>query len=249
MPNGHVIYLKKANTPLALVGVTDVRCAAAAAGRRRRRRGNLSARPVGLTETDGGSDLPTTEHLAGGLPGLNIEAWMMLLGIKLMLLLAAAASYAAAAAAAADVIDCSPWNCSCQDYADRFGMIACIPPPPAGGTCGFGCAPKSTYSWWVGKKCTAHTSGAYCGGAGCKAPSAAPCAPAGRPLPSPPPPPPPCPRPSPDANYSAQWCSVATHPMPQWFEDAKFGIYAHWGPYSVPAFGSEWISRYPITPR
>ena len=31
--------------------------------------------------------------------------------------------------------------------------------------------------------------------------------------------------------------------MPKWFEDAKFGIYAHWGPYSVPAFGSEWISR------
>ena len=39
-----------------------------------------------------------------------------------------------------------------------------------------------------------------------------------------PPPPPLCPRPSPDANYTAEWCSVQTHPMPQWFEDAKFGI-------------------------
>ena len=36
---------------------------------------------------------------------------------------------------------------------------------------------------------------------------------------------------------------LQTHPMPSWFEDAKFGIYAHWGPYSVPSFGSEWISR------
>jgi alpha-L-fucosidase len=30
---------------------------------------------------------------------------------------------------------------------------------------------------------------------------------------------------------------------PQWYEDAKFGIYFHWGIYSVPAFGSEWYSR------
>ncbi|HEY3280673.1 MAG TPA: alpha-L-fucosidase [Armatimonadota bacterium] len=30
---------------------------------------------------------------------------------------------------------------------------------------------------------------------------------------------------------------------PEWFRDAKFGIYFHWGPYSVPAFGSEWYSR------
>ena len=31
--------------------------------------------------------------------------------------------------------------------------------------------------------------------------------------------------------------------MPDWFEDAKFGIYAHFGPYSVPAYGSEWYAR------
>jgi hypothetical protein len=44
---------------------------------------------------------------------------------------------------------------------------------------------------------------------------------------SPPPPPAaaptPCPRPA-GSNYTKQWCSVITHPMPQWFEDAKFGI-------------------------
>ena len=31
--------------------------------------------------------------------------------------------------------------------------------------------------------------------------------------------------------------------MAPWFPDAKFGIYAHWGPYSVPAFDSEWYSH------
>jgi alpha-L-fucosidase len=27
------------------------------------------------------------------------------------------------------------------------------------------------------------------------------------------------------------------HPTPQWFKDAKFGIYTHWGIYYVPAEG------------
>ncbi|MCW9705258.1 alpha-L-fucosidase [Fodinibius salsisoli] len=30
---------------------------------------------------------------------------------------------------------------------------------------------------------------------------------------------------------------------PQWFKDAKFGIYFHWGVYNVPAYHSEWYSR------
>ena len=34
------------------------------------------------------------------------------------------------------------------------------------------------------------------------------------------------------------WPSVTQHGVPQWFADAKFGIYAQWGPTSVPAFGS-----------
>ncbi len=29
-------------------------------------------------------------------------------------------------------------------------------------------------------------------------------------------------------------------PAPEWFRDAKVGIYFHWGVYSVPAFGNEW---------
>ncbi|MBN1421490.1 MAG: alpha-L-fucosidase [Planctomycetes bacterium] len=43
--------------------------------------------------------------------------------------------------------------------------------------------------------------------------------------------------------YRETWESLAKHPVPEWFADAKFGIYAHWGVYSVPAFGSEWYPR------
>ncbi len=45
------------------------------------------------------------------------------------------------------------------------------------------------------------------------------------------------------AQYLPTWESLKTHPDPQWFDDAKFGIYCHWGPYAVPAFGNEWYSR------
>ena len=31
--------------------------------------------------------------------------------------------------------------------------------------------------------------------------------------------------------------------MPAWYEDAKFGIFIHWGVFSVPAFNNEWYSR------
>lgn len=36
--------------------------------------------------------------------------------------------------------------------------------------------------------------------------------------------------------YSADWQSLNEHPCPQWWQDAKFGIFIHWGVYSVPAF-------------
>lgn len=32
-------------------------------------------------------------------------------------------------------------------------------------------------------------------------------------------------------------------PAPAWFQDAKFGIYYHWGASSVPAFSCEWYPR------
>ncbi|HWM29390.1 MAG TPA: alpha-L-fucosidase, partial [Woeseiaceae bacterium] len=38
------------------------------------------------------------------------------------------------------------------------------------------------------------------------------------------------------------WEELRNDP-PEWFKDAKFGIYFHWGIYSVPAYHSEWYSR------
>lgn len=31
--------------------------------------------------------------------------------------------------------------------------------------------------------------------------------------------------------------------VPEWFKDAKFGVYFHWGAYAVPAFANEWYPR------
>jgi alpha-L-fucosidase len=37
--------------------------------------------------------------------------------------------------------------------------------------------------------------------------------------------------------YEADWASIDSRPIPQWFNEAKFGIFIHWGLYSVPAWG------------
>lgn len=36
--------------------------------------------------------------------------------------------------------------------------------------------------------------------------------------------------------YEANWESLNSRPCPQWWKDAKFGIFVHWGLYSVPAY-------------
>ena len=36
--------------------------------------------------------------------------------------------------------------------------------------------------------------------------------------------------------YEPTWESLDARPIPTWFADAKFGIFIHWGPYSVPAW-------------
>ena len=47
-----------------------------------------------------------------------------------------------------------------------------------------------------------------------------------------------------EPKYQENWESLAKHnEQPDWFQDAKLGIYFHWGVYSVPAFGSEWYPR------
>ncbi len=38
-------------------------------------------------------------------------------------------------------------------------------------------------------------------------------------------------------NYTSDWASIDSRPTPQWFTDAKFGIFIHWGVYSVPSWG------------
>ena len=43
--------------------------------------------------------------------------------------------------------------------------------------------------------------------------------------------------------YRADWESLRSYQVPDWYKDAKFGIFIHWGVYSVPAFGSEWYPR------
>ncbi len=37
--------------------------------------------------------------------------------------------------------------------------------------------------------------------------------------------------------YKPTWNSLKRHRSPEWLDDAKFGIYYHWGIYSVPEFG------------
>lgn len=46
-----------------------------------------------------------------------------------------------------------------------------------------------------------------------------------------------------DGPFRPDWASLKAYRSPAWYDDAKFGIFIHWGVYSVPAFGSEWYSR------
>ena len=39
--------------------------------------------------------------------------------------------------------------------------------------------------------------------------------------------------------FRSDWQSLSTYKVPDWYKDAKFGIFIHWGLYCVPAFGSE----------
>ncbi|MDY3919373.1 MAG: alpha-L-fucosidase [Candidatus Limivivens sp.] len=45
-----------------------------------------------------------------------------------------------------------------------------------------------------------------------------------------------------ETNTTPNWSQVAKE-APAWFQDAKFGLFFHWGPYSVPACQNEWYSR------
>jgi alpha-L-fucosidase len=43
--------------------------------------------------------------------------------------------------------------------------------------------------------------------------------------------------------FRPSWKSLERFKTPAWYQDAKFGIFIHWGVYSVPAFGDEWYPR------
>ncbi|WP_187270931.1 alpha-L-fucosidase [Neolewinella aurantiaca] len=49
--------------------------------------------------------------------------------------------------------------------------------------------------------------------------------------------------------YTPEWEALKKHQAaPGWFADAKFGVYFHWGVYSVPAWGGEWYPRWMYVP-
>lgn len=50
-------------------------------------------------------------------------------------------------------------------------------------------------------------------------------------------------RPGCAARYTPNWASLDARPLPRWFDEAKVGIFVHWGVFSVPGFGqySEWF--------
>ncbi|UCG49443.1 MAG: alpha-L-fucosidase [Phycisphaerales bacterium] len=54
-------------------------------------------------------------------------------------------------------------------------------------------------------------------------------------------------RPVPVPTYEPHWESLKRHETPEWFLDAKFGIYTHWGPVTVGAEdgpgGVQWYGR------
>ena len=42
--------------------------------------------------------------------------------------------------------------------------------------------------------------------------------------------------------FEPTWDSLCQYTVPEWFQDAKFGIWAHWGPQCQPARG-DWYAR------
>lgn len=53
----------------------------------------------------------------------------------------------------------------------------------------------------------------------------------------------------PGFRYEADWESIRSHyQIPEWFRDAKFGIFIHWGPYTVPAYCNTKYPKYMYYP-
>ena len=52
----------------------------------------------------------------------------------------------------------------------------------------------------------------------------------------------------PDPKYAKEWGRITSYKVPEWLLDAKFGMYTHWGVYSVPAFKGNTYVRNMYTP-
>jgi alpha-L-fucosidase len=61
-----------------------------------------------------------------------------------------------------------------------------------------------------------------------------------------------------DEQIQKDWAEIDARDVPAWWQDAKFGIFIHWGVYSVPSYGikgtySEWYwhnkDAYPVAPK
>ena len=45
--------------------------------------------------------------------------------------------------------------------------------------------------------------------------------------------------------FAPTWQSIEkNYKVPEWFRDGKFGIFMHWGLYSVPAYHNEWYQKH-----
>nr|CAB3247395.1 alpha-L-fucosidase-like [Phallusia mammillata] len=47
-----------------------------------------------------------------------------------------------------------------------------------------------------------------------------------------------------ETKYEPNWASIDSRPLPSWYDEAKFGIFIHWGVFSVPSYVSEWFWNY-----
>ena len=55
-------------------------------------------------------------------------------------------------------------------------------------------------------------------------------------------------RPVAEGTFKPSWESLKEYDCPAWFRDAKFGIWAHWGPQSVPEL-TDWYARFMYYPQ
>jgi alpha-L-fucosidase len=56
------------------------------------------------------------------------------------------------------------------------------------------------------------------------------------------------PTPNPPGPFQPTWDSIKqNYQVPKWFADAKFGLFMHWGLYSVPAYHNEWYEKHMYT--